>query len=1706
MSWQYPKVNGGNWNSPIIQGGSWQNVNIQGGSWNQNKTEGGSWQDVKVSGGTWNNSQWQNPIVSGGNWQNPQIEGGDSFFTLVAGDYHSIDDLAQKAGRIVGETEDIGRINSARFNPSSKRIEPKPQFTTQWDFSKSKVLIEHQASEEWIKKQLSQLKEQEQKEAAYREKFENNFSTAIAGQNTVGGLTAGVAQLAADRARLRDLERLIQDEDGRTPGYLPIRKFNDIIPYEPSRTQFPEQQGRRYDVGDVELDNYTIDQYRRLDRKEISYDEYVVRVQNKQMEINLQRAKIPYAQLTEDQYNRSRFVDTKRFDGDQAARKQSIQDDFSQLEERYRRGEISADQFNSDPAKRAYDSYFREEQLLKNERRLQELQRQEDLRQAERDRAAREQQRQQQQIFEENKRLFGPWWENDGSIYKLPAAKGSSVGNISPWAQKGQTYEQWEAERQELISREAQNRQDRLRDDEARRQREAAGRVREAEFWDYIKQQDDKVNQQAERRLSEQLDIPISKLRELRQKNEQQAIDYWNQRKTDFELNQEKEIKARREEGLKLREEVNKLESDLNDLRKAKQALPELKAHANWKERVQKGEIYMPGSIQEFDEALIQSKRDRFRKGDVRIPEGVQRGQAYQPDMFGTGEVMGNPTPKRSPSKAQSNPQPASQPTPKSQQPKQQSTAKPASFSPAQQTQQARQSQPVKELERPKAKFQPGWNTDAPGAIVKRDPPGAIVQSGTRKLGNDNFKGQTIDVTPNSRERAPIPKQGNLPSKSNFQLPSKDRINVPLNLQRPRNLKRIQANNLIDGLNAALQIKDDYQNIWDLEKLKDEWGRKYNLTRAQINEIITSYGPRVKQFNPFSQLFKTRPPERFAGPDDGYNWRGPGGYEDSIRAALRGDSPAKFRRMIWGDIDSGMGSDKPWNPNGGQPHNENNIPPVKPFLPNGGIGNSAERFGQGVKELTDKARRFMPDDYKSPWRNMTPDEIERDIIDRFEPWRKPGYFPGKDDYKPLDPDYDPNDPNWKPIGELPLEPEKAQNLRITVFYGVPVWTKLPNPYESRFISHDQPRQLVPRPDLNDYFLPKKPLLPVSVEITIKPSDLDFRTVKSAGTDRNELWAYDKNGTWSRFLAIERGFSRPTSSPGSTPAYPTVGTESSSYVYRFDRWEIDVVNDDGTTSPYVPPAPKRPSVAPKAKDKPAIGTRPNANPPIYRDRLDKGSFADDRDRLTQRSRKRDPNNPRNPHLSNSPNKNPGDTPYRDRSPSPRDKEPLNPGPTENLKPRSNKDPGPRSYESYPPIPKKNWDFADPIRRRSTFTFVEALPPPKDNPFGNPKPDPLPPPEDPMPCRYAEDRQVPTQIQYFDKGSKTRQVATFMIHEGLDEAMAFLSQQIADAKEETHKIASALEVDLYNQPTGKPLTPQMQAEIMGNAMFRGAGLVTAKSIPMEMNAWAALNHMLAGHHQLGKTEFPVDMMRPDGAKMKHTTALSFSHWMMNQITNMIGLPSKQVVKAENGTTTEQSFKNQSDAIENIHAQNLGMEQDLSAIEKYLFKIMQALEIITNIVFQNKHDIDVIIDELGPKTKQKIVSKPSPVTHGKNDAGESFFDRLMSMADNFTVVRTWADEIDNKQLLQKTNMEAQIAALTNKWEFDKTNPQLPIVDRPDNQKPKKQNEDEWRRYVNTSENPDQIRQAPGLPIPEIKEINLGTTKEIPKPETNPEKLLGS
>ncbi len=317
-----------------------------------------------------------------------------------------------------------------------------------------------------------------------------------------------------------------------------------------------------------------------------------------------------------------------------------------------------------------------------------------------------------------------------------------------------------------------------------------------------------------------------------------------------------------------------------------------------------------------------------------------------------------------------------------------------------------------------------------------------------------------------------------------------------------------------------------------------------------------------------------------------------------------------------------------------------------------------------------------------------------------------------------------------------------------------------------------------------------------------------------------------------------------------------------------------------------------------------------------------------------------------------------------------------------------------------------------------------------------------------------------------------------------------------------LATTMEVlNVNDLKRGITMSGEAVIKASGFQQYGQSGTGTATNLIGLTAMMAAPLFMRAGFHQLG-TEFPKDIRKPLGDKVTPTTALSTSQWQFNQVTNLVGMNTPHIVKDASGATTIKTFQNQAHIVEEIHAQNLGLEQDVSAIEKYCFYLLQNQEMMIQMILQNKHDIDVLIDESGAKTEQKIILRPGLVTHSRN---ESFFDKVMSAAESAMVVRKWKGDIDAKQLALKTNMEAQIAAMTNKFEFDKTNPVLPIVDR-QKQNPKTAQDEEWKRYVNTSENPGTVRQSSGMPVPEIKEIKFGSDREIAKPTTDPDKLLGS
>ena len=1604
-----------------------------------------------------------------------------------------------------------------------------PNFPRPWIEKKSATFdstqFQHSA---WVKKQLDVL---DARKAADEKHIKENkpILDALTGLPVLGSVA-----VLLSRAKSNSLEVSTDYIDT-------IVNVHKIYQYpEKPQLALPAAKTYPYDTGDIELERYTVSQYEKLNKNEITPEEFRQRTSNKALEINVNKSNGVYSPLTAQEFESARQVEVKRFEGTEAQKRDQLAKNYNKLVKKLNNGEISSGEFAVHPDKIARDDFETQRQSRVNERQIQEEQKRQNLKQQAIDTEIQRQRGLTEAEVARNKALFGPWWERDGETKKLPGAQDLKPFE-SPWSKEGKTFEQWNSEI-------AKSKSDKIASDKRWEQTKQNNKDIEAR----IKKIDDdkradqfKARQQyTERQIEEETKrLGISR----------QELLNMDQMAQDRQYAREDAQKLVRKLQGDLQEEQRKIDAEIMAKRsqfqseqyaiykKSVEVTKELKAFNEYGERLRKGEIYQPQNLTDFDNHLVQTRQKQ------RASEAV-KGQGFQYDLFGNGNVFGNPDtidPNSELGKRLAKNQDTStigggkaavdeyyrnldaeklkkelaknskpinttspgagtyavneyyqnleakreaerlNPKPKAARGKgipevqeyyqRQDAAREERIG---QWDEARRIEKdkrngagFKEIDRPIKTTNSDVSFDQPGQLapIKRNG----NQSNTRKLLNaDNYDGQTIDISPNNKPVNGKPQRRNqnvVASDTGRERraigggdsPANIPKSSPFNLQQPRNLKRASGQDILGIVNDGLQYEGARKALEDYEKWKNNLAYKNGMTRGQLDAIEQAYTPRKNVWSPFdwiSDKFNLPKATKGLGWEEGYDWRtDPLGLEQMVRAAKKGISPRRYRAQF-GKEDNGQGRDK--SPMGPWPTNPDAANPImnRPF------GDGLDRPVNGAKDFLEKSKeKLFPDPFKhwtNPYSGMTPDEAEAERY-RKEPWLHPHYFP------PVDPDYTPIEnaiPAALPAPDKPPDPNAGKRpikWKVTwrLTHSFPL-ARGRGSYEYYFDVTSKPEAL---------------LIDLEPQPTaFGPSNGTSRWialfVNGAEVSRNGNGDTDKNGKWEVFgMSLDEPIPvlfepipdyqpvivtppNPNPNPNSNPNPKPLPNEPPK---RNKKKSFDKPTQDNLPKPKGPQ--KIPNKTPKPLDE---NTPPKPKPDPQKKPAPK-----------------DPQEPsRNPYLTPKP------TPFP--KPPPKDK------PKKPPKERDREDQTPRNNTPPPKISRSWYEFTIP----TPDLFPEPIPTP-DYPQEDPD----------MPCRYATDTQIPTPIQYFDKLSKTRKVQTFMIHEGLDEAIAFLAGQIADAKEETHKISSALEADLYYQPTGKPMVPQVQAEVMGTAMFGGAGVMTAKSIPMEMNAWASLNHMFSGHHQLGKSDFPADMMKPGGAKTKHTTALGFNHWCFNQMTNLVGMPAKHNIVDKDGVSTSQSFKNQSDAIENIHSQNLGFEQDLSAMEKMLFKISQALEMITQVTIQNQADIEVLVKESGAKTKQVMRDRPGVFTHGKDDKNESFFDRMMNKAKSVMVVRQWDDKIDAKQLAQKTNMEAQIAAMSNKFEFDKTSPKLPIVDRP-KQNPKKQQEDEWRRYVKTSEKPGTVRQSPGIPVPEFKEIKLGVDKEIPEPETEPTKLLGS
>jgi hypothetical protein len=312
-----------------------------------------------------------------------------------------------------------------------------------------------------------------------------------------------------------------------------------------------------------------------------------------------------------------------------------------------------------------------------------------------------------------------------------------------------------------------------------------------------------------------------------------------------------------------------------------------------------------------------------------------------------------------------------------------------------------------------------------------------------------------------------------------------------------------------------------------------------------------------------------------------------------------------------------------------------------------------------------------------------------------------------------------------------------------------------------------------------------------------------------------------------------------------------------------------------------------------------------------------------------------------------------------------------------------------------------------------------------------------------------------------------------------------------------ISAALSAPLFK--TGMPIKAHDELLKIGQQTDSGINPTIVKSLPAMFMALSAVAYTRSGHHRLGGS-FDKSVMDPAQGKTKITDMVGLQKWSFDQIDQRLGLPTAHTVIDASGRTQTKSFQSIQDAIEEGNALNIVAGQDLEVVERYLFGLTQDIQKLMQIGLQTREDVDVIIDDLGCKFKEIKRSHPTHINLTAPGASTSL-SKLFEKGRVHYVGREWADTADKNQKLERISYDTQISAMSNKFELDRTNPQLPLAN---SRATKGQSDDVWRTFVSTMEEPPEGYVTPGNPIPDIKEIKNGNPVQVPKP-TNATKKLG-
>jgi hypothetical protein len=330
------------------------------------------------------------------------------------------------------------------------------------------------------------------------------------------------------------------------------------------------------------------------------------------------------------------------------------------------------------------------------------------------------------------------------------------------------------------------------------------------------------------------------------------------------------------------------------------------------------------------------------------------------------------------------------------------------------------------------------------------------------------------------------------------------------------------------------------------------------------------------------------------------------------------------------------------------------------------------------------------------------------------------------------------------------------------------------------------------------------------------------------------------------------------------------------------------------------------------------------------------------------------------------------------------------------------------------------------------------------------------------------------------------------------ISVVAQQAEAIKTDVGDVAKVLGVPQLKP--GLSVKPDADLKAIGVKTDNGNAPGIAQNIPQLMMMLAAVPYVRQGLHRLGGS-FDTSVMNPQRGKTKITDAMGFQQWSFNQLEERMGMPSTHTIVTPGGQTQTKAFRSLEDALEENNANTIVAMQDLEVIERYVFALTQDMQKLMQITLQTREDVDVLIDDSGCKTKEVKKSHPSHINLTNESAGASLSGMFQRGRVHY-VAREWAGSADKNQVLQRISYDTQIAAMSNKFELDKTTPELPLQKSRAADKPL--NDELWRTYVSTMEEPPEGYVSKGNPIPDIQEIKNGNPTNVPKP-TNPLKKLG-